>query len=84
MMKQLGNILMVCFLLSFILILLSSIIFYGWNDSVVLMIERVCKVSPTDANLAAFYIYALAKLVMVFVFLIPSVAIKIVAREETK
>jgi len=82
MMKQLGNILMICFLLSFTLILISSAIFYGFNNSIVLTIQNICNVSPHDTNIGAFYFYGLAKIIMFFVFLIPSIAIKIVVREE--
>lgn len=80
--KRMGNILLLCFAFSFILILLSSAIFYGFNNSLTLTIETVFKVTPAQSNLAMFYIYAVAKLFALFVFLIPSLAIKLTEKKD--
>lgn len=72
---KIRNVLLKCFLMSFLLLILSSAIYYFSGEFIFKLCQDVYQVPPVVCRVMILEFYAYVKLLAIFGFLVPALAI---------
>ncbi len=75
--KHVRNILLKCFLFTVLFMIIGHVIYYFNTDAITDLCQVLFKVTPEQARLVIFQSYVTIKMIAVFFFLIPAIAIQL-------
>ena len=75
--KRVRNILFKCFLFTLLFMIINHVIYYFNTYVITDLCQVLFKVTPEQARLVIFQSYVTIKMIAVFFFLIPSIAIQL-------